>query len=184
MQPTSNTEVKQIIIKLNNNKASGPDSIHVKSLKAIADIVTPLLCHIANLCFLEGTYPEQFKIAKVIPVYKRNESTNPSNYRPISLLSSMNKVIEKLINNRLQSFLMKNNILYKYQFGFRKNHSTELALIETIDTLRQYIDENYYVGGIFIDLTKAFDLVNHEILLKNCTIMEYEGYLINCLTAT
>jgi exonuclease III len=165
MMPTSINEIKNIISKLNNNKATGPDNIHVKNIKMIQNIVAPLLCHITNLCFAKGDYPKQLKIAKVIPVHKGNETTNPSNYRPISLLSSLNKIVEKVISTRLVGFLTDQNIIYPYQFGFRTNHSTELSLIETIDSIRENIDQNYYVGGLYIDLSKAFDCVNHSILL-------------------
>jgi hypothetical protein len=165
LMPTDTNEIKSIINRLNNNKATGPDNIHVKNVKLLHDILSPILCHITNTCFTEGDFPSQLKLARVIPIHKRNEYTNPSNYRPISLLSCLSKIVEKVINTRLVNFLNHHNILYPYQFGFRENHSTEMALIEIIENIRNNIDHNYYTGGIFIDLTKAFDLVNHSILL-------------------
>ena len=88
-----------------------------------------------------------------------------NNYRPISILSTINKIFEKILHARLTKYIEDFNILYKYQFGFRKNHSTELALIEIVDQIRMSLDKGDMTCGIFVDLSKAFDTVNHEILI-------------------
>ena len=119
-----------------------------------------------NKSFREGSFPEVLKIAKVIPVYKGDDAANPGNYRPISLLSVFDKLLEKLMYNRLDSFLHEHKIFYKYQFGFRKNHATTNALTEVIDYIYKSLDEGNYVFGIYIDLKKAFHTVQHDILLS------------------
>ena len=106
------------------------------------------------------------KVSQVTPVYKSGDVTNPGNYRPISILSPFSKVLEKLVYNQLYDFLDKHNILYRYQFGFRKGHSTEQAILEITDTIKQAMDKKLVTCGVFLDFSKAFDTVNHEILLS------------------
>ena len=108
-----------------------------------------------------GCVPDKLKVAKVIPVFKKGDRSQPTNYRPISLLSIFDKLLEKLMYNKLVSYLDQNNI----QFGFRKNYSTSLALIDVVDNIYEKLDANQTVVGIYLDLTKAFDTVNHDILL-------------------
>ena len=120
---------------------------------------------IFNKSFQEGCFPEILKIAKVIPVHKGDVTTDPSNYRPISLLSVFDKLLEKVMLNRLLQFQNNNDILYKYQFGFRKNHATSNAPTEVIDRIYKSLDEGNYVFGIYIDLKKPFDTDQHQILL-------------------
>lgn len=106
-------------------------------------------------------------------MYKKGDSSLPTNYRPISLLSIFDKLLEKLMYKRVYTFLTENNILYPYQFGFRKNHSTSLALIDVIDNIYSCLDNNETVVGIYVDLQKAFDTVDHNILLYklyNCGV--------------
>ena len=125
----------------------------------------PSLEKLFNLSVSSGVYPSQLKIAKVIPIFKKGDSKSLDNYRPILVLSTINNFFEKVLYARLMSYIDKHNIFYKYQFGFRKQHSTEHALIEIVDQIRLSIDNNQLTCGIFIDLSKAFDTVNHVILL-------------------
>ena len=108
-----------------------------------------------------GEYPTQLKIAKVIALFKKGQKTQPNNYRPISLLSCFDKIFEKILSKRLVKFLEINKILFKYQYGFRKLYSTTLALIKFTDKIIRYLDEGNYCISIFVDLTKAFDTVDH-----------------------
>ena len=114
----------------------------------------------------EGTFPDKLKTAKIIPLHKGGQKSNPSNYRPISLLPQFGKLFEKVIKQRIIDFLDENNIISKHQYGFRKSHSTELAITDIQNELLQNLDENLITCTIFLDLAKAFDCVNHEILLK------------------
>jgi len=164
-EPTTKSEVLEIINGLQNNKSPGSDNIGSKLLKSVSYELIQPLTYICNLSFETGTVPDALKIGKVIPILKRGESMLPSNYRPISLLSVFDKILEKLMLKRLTSFLNKNKILYEHQFGFRKRHSTTLALIEAIDNIYKLLDQNETVIGLYLDLEKAFDTVNHEILL-------------------
>ena len=168
---TSNEEVLEIITNL-ENKSPGPHSIPVNLLKIIADlIITPLIKIISN-SLTTGVFPDALKISKVIPIHKGNSSEELNNYRPISLLSIFDKIIEKIVHKRLYAFLEQNKILYKNQFGFRKNNSTTFALLQITEKIKETIDNRKYGCGIFIDLRKAFDTVNHKILLKK---LEYYG---------
>jgi len=140
-------------------------------------IVKPLQ-HIFNLSLETGKYPEGLKVAKVIPIYKKGDSTSPGNYRPISLLPVFDKIFEKLICNRILKFWNKYNIFYQFQFGFRKNHSTALALLEITDSIYKWLDDQNYVIGLYLDLQKAFDTVNHSILLHKLSNYGIRGTML------
>ena len=156
-----------IINSLDNGKASGPYSIPTEFLKIIKQNICFPLKEIINMSFATGSYPDKLKMAKVIPVYKnKGDQLLVSNYRPISLLSNINKIFEKLVYSRLYSFLNLHNCIYELQFGFRTNHSTNHALFSLTEEIRKALDSNNFACGIFIDLQKAFDTVDHQILLR------------------
>ena len=134
-------------------------------LKVISNEISHTFSDICNLSFTEGVFPEKNKIAKVIPSHKNGSTKDVNNYRPISLLSSFSKIIEKLMANRLNTFLDLHSIIFPNQFGFRAGTSTSHALISITETIKKTIEKKKYGCGIFIDFKKAFDTVNHDILL-------------------
>ena len=171
LEPVCKQEVLTEILRLDNLKSPGPDSLGPKIIKDIASIIIEPLTYICNLSFQTGLVPDELKRARIVPIYKKGDRSVITNYRPISLLSVFHKILEKLMCSRLNSFLKVNRILYDYQFGFRSNHSTVLALIEVIDNIYYHLDNKDYIVGIYLDLQKAFDTVNHEILL--CKLYNY-----------
>ena len=162
---TDMTEIENTVRNLKNSNSTGHDEFSLKFVKLSLPILAPALVKIFNLSINSGTYPDKLKIAKVIPIFKKGATTSVNNYRPISILSTINKIFEKILYSRLINYIDKFQLLYKYQYGFRKKHSTDHALIELVDQIRFSIDNNQMTCGIFVDLSKAFDTVNHEILL-------------------
>ena len=166
----SHDEVLNIINSL-EYKATGPVSIPIKLLKLIPDLILVPLCNIINVSFNTGVFPNLLKLVR-IPIHKRGSKQDINNYRLISLLSVFDKIMEKLMHKRLYSFLEEKDILYHKQFGFRKGNSTINALLQITEKIKESIDKGKYGCGIFIDLRKAFDTVNHKILLMK---MEHYG---------
>ena len=165
--------ISGILNKTNPAKAAGIDKLNGKFLK---DGTSSLAAPIAQLCNLSislSTFPEQCKIAKLKPLFKKGSSTEPKNYRPISLLPLISKLIEKVIHDQTQTFLADNKILYNYQSGFRKNHSTDSCLSYLNDKILQGFDSGKTTGMILIDLQKAFDTIDHEILIKKLTYIGF-----------
>ena len=133
---------------------------------------------ITNKSISEGIIPDLLKTTKIIPVYKKDDVFLPSNYRPLFLLSIFHKLLEKIICVRLKQFLRKHNILHKYQFGFRENHSISHALIDVAEYINKSLDDTKFVFGVYIDLRKAFDTVDYDILLAK---LEHYGIRGNAL---
>ena len=166
LDAVTENEVEFEIRQLSGNKSCGHDEIPPKLVKKIAKHIIRPLTYIYNQSFLTGIIPNDLKIAIVTPVFKANNKEEFSNYRPISVLPCFSKILEKLMYKRLLNYLEKENILFPSQYGFRKKHSTNLAAIELMTKISQAIDNNEYTAGVFLDLAKAFDTVNHEILLR------------------
>ena len=166
INPTNKFEIADEIQRLNTNKSIGPHSIDTRILKEIDSVIAEPLADIINLSFQNGVYIDCLKKSKIIPIYKqKGDKLLCNNYRPISLLSNINKIIEKIMYKRLYSFLSINKCIYDLQFGFRNNHSTNHALIDLTEDIRESLDNNNLAIGVFIDLQKAFDTVQHDILL-------------------
>ena len=119
----------------------------------------------------QGKFPDSCKIAKLKPIYKKGSLTEASNYRPISLLPLISKVIKKVIHNETSAFLNTRNLLYIYQSGFRKNHSTDFSLSFLNDKILKSFNQGLITDMILIDLQKAFPTIDHDILLQNCTLL-------------
>ena len=158
-------EVKSLISSLNIGKSSGPNSIPTRILHLLKDYICTPLTKIFNLSLITGQHPDILKISKTVPIFKKGSRLLVSNYRPISLLSNLNKILEKIVHTRLYKFLEDSQCIYSLQFGFRKKHSTSHALIDITETIRQALDNKKFVCGIFVDLQKAFNTVNHDILI-------------------
>ena len=176
--PVDEAELTTIICKL-KPKSTGPYSIPVQILQATQDIIANPLLNIINSSFTSGVHPNNLKISKTIPIYKKGSRLSISNYRPISLLSNINKIFEKLIFNRVYGFLESHNAIYEHQYGFRKQHSTNHALINITDKIRDALDKNLLAVGVFIDFQKAFDTVNHDILAKKLENYGIRGCINN-----
>lgn len=165
-KPTDETEIMLVIHSLKISHSEGHDNFSVNILKDYMYELSKPLSIVCNKSIQDGIFPDSLKIAKIVPVYKSDDKRTVSNYRPISVLPAFSKVLERLVYNRLLDFINKNEILSKNQYGFRHQISTSMALIDLVDQISTSIENNEHTVGIFLDLAKAFDTVNHNILLK------------------
>ena len=147
------------------SSAAGPDYISLRIVKSILPFFVQNFVDLLNGCFKEGSFPNAFKRAKIVPLFKQGDPKDFNNYRPISLLSTFSRVMEKLIFVRVDSFLSKNWIFFN-QFGFRRGYSTEDAIHFLTTTANDGLDNKLKVGSVFLDILKAFDACDHLILLK------------------
>lgn len=144
-------------------------------LKLAARDISEVLSNIINVIFKHGTFPSSLKKAKLIPVHKKGDTTDVRNYRPISILSSISKLIEKLFLKRINKYLNKFKLLKPCQFGFRAGSSTNLALLSLTDFLKSSIDNGNFTGSVFLDFTKAFDTISHNILFSKLESLGITG---------
>ena len=156
-------EVSKIISELKNGKSS---DIPIHIVKQSSHIISPLLSVLYNECMSDGIFPDDLKIGRISPIYKKDNEELLENYRPVSTLAVFGKIFEKIIYSRLYSFFQSQNTLYENQYGFRKNHSTSHALNFSVNYVESCLKKKQHVLGIFIDLSKAFDTIPHQELLK------------------
>lgn len=147
-------------------------------MKHVVHILAPILAKIFNQCIVAAAFPERMQVARVTVLYKKGERNNLANYRPVSILPVFSKVFEKILHSRLSNFIDKCNLLTPYQFGFRKNKSTEIALLEQKEYILTQFESKAIVVGIFVDYSKAFDLVNHNTLLKKLACYGVRGQVL------
>lgn len=166
MRPTTKQEVIVEIKELDSSKSCGPDGIPATFLKTHYDFFAELLTDVFNEIIDTGLYPDFLKIARVIPIHKSGSKKDPNNYRPISVLSVFNKVLERLIVRRLTKFLEVTDALYHYQYGFRVGSNTLTATSELVDDIYDAMDKRKVVGVLFLDLKKAFDTIDHAVMLQ------------------
>lgn len=172
---TNESEIKKIIQNLKKHKAPGLDNITSNTLQQIVDYVIKPLCYICNKIISTGEYPKAFKAALIKPVFKSGDRMEIGNYRPISLISTVAKIVETLIKNRVTGYLEKYNILNNSQFGFREARSTQDAIAYLTGKIYKAIDDSQPAICIFVDLAKAFDTVSHPLLLQALEQIGFRG---------
>ena len=166
LSSTNSHEISKLLTKLNNKASRDVYSISNKVLKETKEIILPYLVVLFNKCIKDGVYPDSFKVAQVIPLFKGGDKADRNSYRPISLLPALGKLFEKLLANRLIKFFIKYNIFSPHQFGFRANFATEYAIVDIHEKLLNNLDKGLNSCTIFLDLAKAFDSVSHQILIR------------------
>lgn len=173
--PTDAYKVYSVYMGLQNSEALDANNLQIKPIKHVLQFIVLPLVHIYNLILETAVFPDAMKHAKISVIYKGGDRNTASNYRPISVLPVFSKGIEKLIFARMTEFFNKKSVLTDSQYGFRKDRSTEMALLTLKEYVLQSFENNYYTVGIFIDFSKAFDSLNHEILIRKLCLYGIRG---------
>ena len=166
LTPITESFVNAELSRLNPKKSYGIDGMQSKFIKDAASEIKGPVTYIVNLSISSNIVPNEFKYARVKPLFKKGNINLPENYRPVSILTVVSKVLEKAIFVQFENYLKNNNILYSHQSGFRKKHSTDTCLINLLDYLHTNVSEGKYVGMFLLDLQKVFDTVDHSILCE------------------
>jgi hypothetical protein len=175
LHPTNVQEIQRIISNMKNKTSFGSDKISNKMLKILSNEICIPLEIIFNKSIIEGKVPRKLKIAHIIPIHKANSKHELNNFRPISLLTCISKILEKILHKQIYEFLETKSLLSDLQFGFRKKRSTIDAVTAFLGNLLNNKETNDYSIGIFIDMTKAFDTIDHEILLHKLNKLGVRG---------
>jgi hypothetical protein len=183
IKPLVEPEIIKIAKSLKNSNSCGPDELHTCIIKNNIDILCIPICHIFNEHINLGVFPEALKRAKVIPVYKKGGTTKINNYRPISLLSVLTKILEKCLAERLQSHMNVNGYISTKQFGFLKGKNTTTAITGLTTQILNNLNDGLKCAGIFCDLSKAFDCVDHDILLYKLEYYGLRGSVLNLFSS-
>jgi len=165
INPVEEQEIKNIIKELKSTNSKGADDIEMRFIKKFANYLAVPIKHIINCSFEDGVFPECLKTSIIVPIFKQGNRNEFTNYRPITITSNISKIMETTFLNRLQFYLNKNNIINNSQFGFRRGMGTDDALGELFKKIYNNINDSIHTTATFIDLTKAFDKVDHRILL-------------------
>ena len=185
LYPTNNIEVFNILMSL-SNKGNPIYSIKPSLLKLLNDKLIPILTYLYNFCISKGVYPDSLKTARVVPTHKSGSTSDVSNFRPISNLCPLNKIFELLTKHRLENFLDQNGILSNLQFGFRPSSNTSLAIFTLLKDFACTFNRKNYTIALFVDLKKAFDLIDRAILMKKLYRYGFRGiagdFLMSYLT--
>ena len=175
-------ETREILSSLKNG-AAGHDEIRASTLKSVSPYIVEPLAYIWNLSISQGVFPSKLKIANVLPLYKADDPFLFNNYRPVSLLNVLSKVFERIMYNRVSEFLETLKILVNFQSSFRKWHSSYMALLTLMDKLISSLERKEFVIGIFLDFSKAFDTVDHAILLQKLCHYGIRGNALKWFTS-
>jgi exonuclease III len=178
---TNPNEIISTVADLPSKASCGFDGISTIILKSIISFIAVPLANIFNKSFSCGSVPDVLKIAKVVPIFKSGDTNDLINYRPVSLLPSISKIIEKIVYKRMFGFINKYSLLHNLQFGFRSNHSTSHAVLKLVDSVTKYLDNSEFVVGVLLDISKAFDSLNHKILLEKLHNYGFRGRIFNWL---
>jgi hypothetical protein len=178
LHPVDVKETYNIIMSLKNSKSSGYDDITTKILKHCAPYITLPLAHIINLSFSDGLFPQKLKFCIVKPLFKKGDKLDTENYRPITLVPILSKILEKAMYRRINNFLTKHDTLCSEQYGFRSGRSTSLACFDLVRSVTEGINNGTPVVSIFLDMSKAFDFVNHCKLLHKLEVYGIRGRVL------
>ena len=173
--PTEENEIRKIAFELPTKSSSGYDNVSNVLLKGIIEDIVEPLSFIFNHSMQSGEFPNSMKLAEVIPLFKSKEHYLECNYRPISLLTTISKILEKIIYTRVYDFLVENCQLYENQFGFHSNHSCEHAIGQTVGTLLKNMENKKNSICVLLDLSKAFDTIEHSIMLQKLELYGIRG---------
>ena len=175
-------EIKKIHT-LPSKTSSGYDNISNKLLKQIKHTILNPLTHIFNLSLMSGVFPENMKLSEIIPLYKKGPKDQMLNYRPILLLITLSKLLEKCMYTRLYKFMTKNNIFYEGQYGFHNKHSCEQAIQNLYGHILQNNEDGFKTAAIYLDLSKVFDTISHDLLLKKLKLYGIRGISNNWINS-
>ena len=178
--PIHEYEVHDLIAILKGNKST--IGTPIKCVKFACEYIYKALTKVYNHSLEQGIVTDILKLSKITPVDKGGDTTDPTNFRPISTLSVFTQIVEKLVYRQLLNYIEKYEILYQFQFGFRRGRSTEQAIAEITDNLKKAIDNNLLTCGVFLDFAKAFDTVNHNLLLKKMEMYGVRGLPLQWFT--
>lgn len=176
-------ELSNCLNSFPSKTSSGFDGMSMKLLKLAFPYLANCLLSLINKSFKNGCFPDKLKIAKVIPIFKGGSPDNLINFRPISILPAISKLFERLMYNRMLSFINKYELLSSSQFGFRKNCNTELAMLRTLDFITSSLNAGTPSIGLFVDISKAFDSINHAILLDKLLCLGFRGVVYSWLSS-